>query len=262
MKRIIFAAAAALAAFTGCSREEQNLVIEIGGSTSVVPVIELLANAFQEENAEIRINVHSTGSSDGIRNAGGLYEIGMSSRPLTPAELGAGLNERIIAIDGIAVIVHHTSPITDLNMEQIRGIYTGAITDWSQVSAAKSGAIAVVTREEGSGTRGAFEEMVEFQGQLRAGAVEGPSTGAVRSNVAGNPSAIGYISIGSVDGSVRAIAINGAEPTAANMLAGAYGIARPFILLYRDLGPAGRQFLDWITSDGQALVARSWVPVN
>lgn len=271
MKRIVFsvlslAMVLTVLLFTGCRRREQAadapFVIEIGGSTSVVPVLELLANGFQTANPQIRINIHSTGSSDGIRNAGTLYQLGMTSRELNPTELGMGLNEQLIAIDGIAVIVHHTSPVTDLTLEQIRGIYTGDISDWSQVSSNKSGTIAVITREEGSGTRGAFEEMVGFAGQLRAGAIEGPSTGAIRSNVAGNPNAIGYISTGSIDGSVRAISVDGIEASAANMMAGTYGIARPFILLYRDLHPASRQFLDWAITEGQAFVARSWVPIN
>jgi len=270
MKRIAFSAAAlALAAsallFAGCRRAQgadAPFAIEIGGSTSVVPVLELLAAGFAADNPHIRLNVHGTGSSDGIRNAGVLYQLGMTSRDLTPSELGMGLNEQLIAIDGIAVIVRYDSPVRDLSREQIRGIYTGEITDWSEVSGEKSGAIAVITREEGSGTRGAFEEMVGFPGRLRLGAVEGPSTGAVRSNVAGNPNAIGYISVGSVDGSVRAISVDGVEPTAENMLAGLYVIARPFILLYRDLHPASRAFLNWVISDGQALVSRTWIPIN
>jgi len=237
-------------------------VIEIGGSTSVMLVLELLANDFQAPNPNVRINIHSTGSSDRMRNAGSLYQLGMTSRELTPAELGLGLNEQLIAIDGIAVIVNYNSPIRDLSLEQIRGIYTGAITDWSEVSDAKSGAIAVITREEGSGARCAFEEMVGFPGQLRLGAVEEPSIGAVRPNVASNPNAIGYISVGSADGSARAISVGGVAPTTANMVGGACGISRPFIMLYRDLHPASRAFLNWAISDGQALVSRSWIPIN
>jgi len=269
MKRIAFAAVAlalaTMAFFAGCQREQgadAPFTIEVGGSTSVVPALELLAAEYQSANPRARININGTGSSDGIRNAGALYQLGMTSRDLTPAELGLGLSEQLVAIDGIAVIVHYASPVRDLSAEQIRAIYTGEITDWSEVSGEKSGAIAVVTREEGSGTRGAFEELVGFPGRLRLGAVEGPSTGAVRSAVAGNPSAIGYVSVGSVDGSVRAISVDGFAPTEANMLAGNYGIARPFILLYRDLHPASRAFLDWAVSDGQAVIARNWIPIN
>lgn len=252
-------------AFAGGRQEAAagSAVIEIGGSTSVMPVMELLANEFHAANPHIRINIHSTGSSDGIRNAGSLYQLGMTSRDLTPSELGAGLNQQLIAIDGIAVILHPSNAITNLTLDQVRGIYMGQITNWNQVSTVKSGPIVVITREEGSGTRGAFEEMVGFAGQLRTDAVEGPSTGAVRTIVAGNPNAIGYISIGSISPEVSAVSINGVAPTAANMLAGSYGIARPFILLYRSLPAAGRQFLDWVIgSEGQAIVARSWVPIN
>ena len=274
MKRIVVIAAmfAMVMAplFAGGRGEEAGaaqaapFVIEVGGSTSVVPVLELLANAFHAENPNIRINIHSTGSSDGIRNAGSLYQLGMTSRDLTPAELGMGLNQQLVAIDGIAVILHPSSPVSDLTVDQIRGIYMGQITNWNQIPGSnKSGSIVVITREEGSGTRGAFEEMVGFAGQLYAGAIEGPSTGAVRTNVAGNVNAIGYISTGSITPEVRAISVGGVEPTTANMIAGDYGIARPFILLYTSLHPASRQFLDWATgSAGQAIVARSWVPIN
>ena len=263
VRRIGFTAvlAAAVTVLPGCTGDGRTPV-EIGGSSSVVPVMELLAAGYMEINRYVRININGTGSSDGIRNAGVLYQFGMTSRDLTPAELGMGLNQQLIAIDGIAVIVHYTSPVTDLTGEQIRLIYTGAITDWAEVSGNKSGAIAVMTREEGSGTRGAFEAIVGFPGRLRPGAVEGPSTGAVRSGVAGNPAAIGYISVGSVDGSVRALRVDGAEPTAANMRSGLYRIARPFILVYDELHPAARAFLEWATGEGQAVVAQNWVPIN
>ncbi|MCL2602771.1 MAG: phosphate ABC transporter substrate-binding protein [Treponema sp.] len=269
MKQIAFFAAVlsalVLALFSGCRGRggaDSPFVIEIGGSTSVVPAMELLAAAFQEFSPGVKININGTGSSDGIRNAGLLYQFGMTSRELTPFELGSGLNEQLLAVDGIAVVVHHSNPVASLSIEQIRDIYTGAITDWSEVSPATSGAIAVVSREDGSGTRGAFEELAGFPGRLRAGAIETPSTGAVRSNVSGNPNAIGYVSIASVDGSVKAVPVDGAEPTAANILAGSYRIARPFILIYNDLHPVSRQFLDWAITEGQTLIARSWVPIN
>jgi len=254
---------AGIAGLSGCRRGATAYTIEIGGSTAVVPVIEVLAAGFRLENPRVRININGTGSSDGIRNAGSLYQLGMTSRYLTSGELMLGLSERLVAIDGIAVILHHSSPVENLSLDQIRGIYSGEISDWSEVHEGKSGTIAVFTREEGSGTRGAFEEMVGFSGFLRAGAIEGPSTGAVRSGVGSNPAAIGYISVGSVDGTVRAVSVDSHEPTAANMTAGLYRIARPFTLLHRDLHPATREFLNWATGpEGQALVAASWVPIN
>ena len=238
-------------------------VIELGGSTSMVPLVELLAEGFGEHRPGIRLNINSTGSSDGIRNAGVLYQFGMTSRELTPSEQLLGLYERVIAIDGIALIVHSSNPVSDLSVETVRGIYTGEITDWAEVSGgSKRGTIAVVTREEGSGTRSAFEEIVGFSGNLRAGAVESPSSGAVRSNVAGNPDAVGYVSAASVDGSVRALSIDGFEPSDDNLRSGSYAIARPFILLYDEPSPEGREFLEWVLGEGQAIVARSWLPVG
>ena len=269
MIRAVLVALCALLLFASCRSEQQTaaraddyFIIEIGGSTSVVPVLNILAAEFQAANPYVRFNIRGTGSGDGIRNAGTLYQIGLTSRGLTDAERGLGLNEQLVAIDGIAVILHYSSPVTNLTMEQIRGIYTGIITDWNQVSNAKSGPITVFTREEGSGTRSAFEEMVGFSGQLRTDAYEGRSTAAIRSYVSVHPNAIGYISVGSTTEMVNPILVDGVEPTPASMIAGSYGIARPFILLYRALYPESRAFLDWAISDGQALVARSWVPIN
>jgi len=274
MKRVAFAigafaAVAAVLLFVGCRAEQQGtaladdyFMVDIGGSTSVVPVLNALMGDFHAANPRIRLNVLGTGSGDGIRNAGTLYQFGLSSRALTQDELGLGLNQQPVAIDGIAVVVHYASPVSNLSMAQIRGIYTGAITDWSQITGAKSGAIAVFTREAGSGTRSAFEEMVGFTGQLRAGAYEGRSTAAVRSNVSVHPNAIGYISVGAVTEMVRAVNVDGVAPTMANMMNGSYGISRPFILLYRDLQPESRAFLDWAITEGQVIVARGWIPIN
>jgi phosphate transport system substrate-binding protein len=239
--------------------------IEVGGSTSVTPLMELLAAAYQKEKAHIKININGTGSGDGIKNAGALYQIGMSSRELTPAEQGAGLKETTIAIDGIAVIVNSANPAGDLSIEQIRNIYTGAITDWSQVTGnAKQGKIAVVSREEGSGTRGAFEELAGFQGKLLAGANESTSTGAIKAGIAQNPDAIGYISLGSVDSTIKAAAVDGVAATTANVVNGSYKISRPFIVLTgKNVHPESQAFIDWILSPaGQAIVKKSWIPVK
>jgi phosphate transport system substrate-binding protein len=260
--------------FTGCAKsraapaaapQTAPYTIEVGGSTSVTPLMELLAADYQQAKPHIKVNINGTGSGDGIKNAGALYQIGMSSRELTPAEQGAGLKEEIIAIDGIAVIVNSANPVGDLTIEQIRNIYTGAITDWSQVSGgAKRGRIAVVSREEGSGTRGAFEELAGFQGKLLAGANESTSTGAIKAGIAGNADAIGYISLGSVDNTIKAIAVGGAAATSANVVNGSYKIARPFIVLTADNAhPESKAFVDWILSPaGQAIVQKSWIPVK
>ena len=239
--------------------------IEVGGSTSVTPLMELLAEAYSKAKPHIRVNINGTGSGDGINNAGVLYQIGMSSRSLTPAEQGRGLIDETIAIDGIAAIVHSSNPVSSLSMEQIRDIYTGAITDWSQVSGgAKRGRIAVISREEGSGTRGAFEELLGFQGRLLSGATEFTSTGAIKAGVAQNPDAIGYISLGSLDNSIKSLSVDGVPSTVANVVNGSYKIARPFIVLSAGNAHAETKlFLEWIMGpDAQAIVSTSWIRVK
>ncbi|MDR2964281.1 MAG: phosphate ABC transporter substrate-binding protein [Treponema sp.] len=240
--------------------------IEVGGSTSVTPLMELFATAYKAQNPRIQVNINGTGSGDGIKNAGVLYHIGMSSRELTPAEKGQGLREVIVAIDGIAVIVNSNNPVNNLTIEQIRDIYTGAITDWSQVSGgAKSGRIAVVSREEGSGTRGAFEEIIGFQGRLVRGANESTSTGAIKAGIAQNPDAIGYISLGSVDNTIKALNVGGVEATSRNVQNGTYKIARPFIVLTGSNAPRNATaFVSWMTSSrGQRIVRdNGWIPAR
>ncbi|MCL1992256.1 MAG: phosphate ABC transporter substrate-binding protein [Spirochaetes bacterium] len=262
-------------AFAGCGggtpAQDQGQSISVGGSTSVTPLMEQFLGAFNQLHPDITITVSGTGSGDGIRGAGdGIHDIGMSSRALAPAELGLGLNPTVVAIDGIALVLHNASPISNLTMQQVRDIYTGAITNWEQLGEAangKSGGIAVISREPGSGTRGAFQEIIEFSdAQLAVHANILDGQGAVRAGVAGNPSAIGYISIGAVDGSVRAVSIGGYAPTEENIRAGSYAIARPFILITRHghtPSPAAQSFLDWVLSDaGQAIVGINYVRVN
>jgi phosphate transport system substrate-binding protein len=239
--------------------------IEVGGSTSVTPLMELLAAEYQKSKPHIKVNINGTGSGDGIRNAGVLYQIGMSSRELTPAEQGMGLKDTVIAIDGIAVIMNSGSPVDNLTIDQIRDIYTGAITDWSQISGgAKRGRIAVISREEGSGTRGAFEELVGFQGKLVAGANESTSTGAIKAGIAQNVDAIGYISLGSVDNTIKAVSVDGVAATNDNVKNGTFKIARPFIVLTgSNVTAETTSFIDWmLSSEGQAIVARSWITVK
>lgn len=254
-------------AFAGGKKDgpAQAYTIEVGGSTSVTPLMEIFAEEYQKEKSNIKININGTGSGDGINNTGKLYQIGMSSRELTAVEKGSGIKEVTIAIDGIAVIINNASPITNLTVEQIRNIYTGAITNWSQVSGgAKSGVIAVISRESGSGTRGAFEELVGFQGKLMAGATESTSTGAIKASIAQNPNAIGYISLGSVDNTIKAISVGGVASTTGNVVNGSYKIARPFILMTgSNVHLESSAFINWILSPaGQSIVKRSWIPVN
>jgi phosphate transport system substrate-binding protein len=240
----------------GAAQGAASYTISIGGSTSVTPLMESLQAEYAKVKPSIRANISGTGSGDGITNAGVTYQIGMSSRELTPAEQGKGLKEAIIAIDGIAVIIHKDNAVSNLTIEQIRGIYTGEITNWSKVGG-RNATIAVVSREEGSGTRGAFEELAGFQGKLLAGANQLTSTGAILANIAQNQDAIGYISLGSVNDTVKAVSVGGTAASTANVVNGSYKIARPFIVLTgSNVHAESKAFIDWILSAaGQDIVA-------
>jgi phosphate transport system substrate-binding protein len=232
--------------------------------------MDLFKAEYEKAHTNITVTNSPSGSGDGIRGTpAGTFEIGMSSRELTPAEKGTDIQEMVVAIDGIGVIVNTNNPVSNLTQEQLKDIYTGTVTRWEQLGAdaqGKTGAIAVVSREPGSGTRGAFEEIVKFQDQLVKGAIEFDGTGAVKAEVSRNVDAIGYISLGSVDTTIKALNGNGVEPTTANVVAGSYTIARPFILLTKKsvpLNPNTQAFLDWTLSDeGQAIVKKSWISVK
>jgi len=244
--------------------------IAIGGSTSVNPLMEMLIAEYGKTHTNVKFTVSATGSGDGIKGAAaGTYEIGMSSRELSPAEIGTGLQDLIIAIDGIAVILNNSNPVTNLTTDQIKDIYTGKITRWEQLGASargKTGGIAVISREPGSGTRGAFEELLKFQDQLVKGAIEFDGTGAIKAEVSRNADAIGYISLGSLDSTVKPLNVGGVAPANDNVVSGFYKIARPFILVTKKgvpLNTETKAFVDWIMgSAGQAIVKKSWIPVK
>ena len=251
--------------------EAQPYTISVGGSTSVTPLMELFQTDYEKNHSNIKITISGTGSGDGIKGAGeGTYEIGMSSRELTPAEIGTCLEPFVIAIDGIAVILHNNNPISNLSMDQIKNIYTGSITRWEQLGAAaggKTGGIAVVSREPGSGTRGAFQELIKYADADQVkNAIIFDGTGAIKSAIAGNADAIGYISLGSMDNTIKALSVEGVAATNDNVKNGSYKIARPFILITKRGTPvhaSTKAFLDWTMSDaGQTIVKRSWISVK
>ncbi len=229
----------------------------VAGSTSVDFVSRALAEAFMAKHTETSIMTQSIGSSAGINAANeGTADIGSSSRYLREGEKEFGLSEFIIARDGIAVVVHPANDITDLTLEQVRGIFAGEITNWQEVGGADE-EIMAVTREEGSGTRGAFEDMVMDDTYIGDGVIVQPSTGAVRSAVAGNEDAVGYISLAALNEEVKTVRVDGVEPTEKNILAGTYQIARPFIFITKG-EPSGlaKEFIDFVlSSEGQAVVA-------
>ncbi|WP_039763589.1 phosphate ABC transporter substrate-binding protein [Caldicellulosiruptor sp. F32] len=230
--------------------------ITVAGSTSVQPLADDLAKAFMQEHPETKIEVQGGGSAVGIKSArDGVADIGMSSRELKPEE--KGLNEFKIAVDGIAVVVHPSNPIKNLTLQQIRNIYTGKIKNWKEVGG-KDAQIVVVTREEGSGTRGAFEELVMKGESITDSAVVQPSTGAVKQSISQDPNAIGFISMGVVDSTVKAVSIEGVEATEENVKNGKYKLQRPFLFLTKDK-PTGlvKDFIDFaLSSEGQAIVEK------
>jgi phosphate transport system substrate-binding protein len=237
--------------------------ITIAGSTSVQPLSEELAAAFVAKHPGVRINVQGGGSSAGVKAAQtGVADIGASSRELKPEE--KGLHETVIARDGIAIVVHPSNPVKDLTAAQVNGIFAGRIANWSALGGPNR-AIVVVQREAGSGTRGAFEEMVMGKDKVVEGAIVQNSTGAVRTTVAGNQDAIGYVSLAGLSPEVKALTIEGTAATIANIVAGRYKIARPFLYLTAK-EPTGlsRAFIEFILGpEGQSLVAKEGlVPVR
>lgn len=203
--------------------------ITMAGSTSMEKLANAVAEAFMAKYPGVTVTAEFTGSSAGVEalNAGSV-DIGNSSRALTDDEKAAGAVENIVAIDGIAVVANPSTTIDGLTKEDLVGIYTGSIKNWSEVGG-EDAAIVVVGREAGSGTRGAFEELLEVEDQC-AYANELDSTGAVMAKVAATPGAIGYVSLDVIDDTVKAMKLNDVEPTADNIKAGTYILSRPFVM--------------------------------
>lgn len=206
--------------------------IQMVGSTSMEKLAGALCEAFMEKYPDVNVSAEFSGSSAGVEAVlGGSADIGNSSRNLKDEEKESGAVENVVAIDGIAVCVDLTNTVTDLTREQLTGIYLGEITNWSEVGGTDA-PIIVVGREAGSGTRGAFEELLDVEDAC-AYANELDTTGAVMAKVGSTPGAIGYISLDAVDESVTVVALDGVEATADNIKAGSYFLSRPFVMATR-----------------------------
>ena len=243
---------------TTISKKVNDTTIAISGSTSVGPLVELEEEEFEANNQDVTIEINQTGSSSGIKDTiSGTTEIGMSSRELTDEE-SKNLKEVTIAVDGIGVVVNKNNPVKNLTLEQIKDIFTGKITNWSEVGG-EDKEIVVVSREEGSGTRTAFQEILNYSTEDTVkNAIVNNSTGATKVMVEENDNAIGYMSIGYIDDSIESVNVDGVEATAYNVKSGEYKIQRPFLLVYKEgaLSEEGQEFIDFILSDkGQAIVA-------
>lgn len=203
--------------------------ISMSGSTSMEKFANALAESFMAKYPGVTVTPEFTGSSAGVEAVtAGSVDIGNSSRALKDSEKEAGAVENIVAIDGIAVVVDPANTVTGLTKDQLIGIYKGETTNWSDVGGADA-PIVVVGREAGSGTRGAFEEILEMEDAC-AYANELDSTGAVMAKVASTPGAIGYVSLDVVDDTVAALSLDEAAPTADNIKGGSYLLSRPFVM--------------------------------
>ena len=236
------------------------------GSTSMEKVIGALGEAFMEANSGVNFTYNPTGSGSGITAVSeGRCDIGLSSRALKDSEVASGLVGTVLAYDGIAVIVNPANTVEDLDTETIARIYTGEITNWSEVGGADA-EIVLVGREAGSGTRSGFEELTETVDKCKY-RQELTSTGDVITAVAQNPDAIGYASLASIKDSVKALKVAGVTPTEETVKDGTYLIQRPFVLVTKEgveLSPVAQAFFDYATK-GQAndiITASGVVPAN
>jgi phosphate transport system substrate-binding protein len=242
----------------GCGKELSGTVT-VAGSTTVQPLAELLADEFMSENPDFEVTIGGGGTSVGITSVNnGTVDIGSASRDLKSDE--PQLVKHLLAKDGIAVIVKPGNPVNGLTKAQVRDIFGGVITNWKDVGGPDH-TINVVVRESGSGTRTAFEEMVMAKPEpamaIAGTALEQNSNGGVKQVVGGDPYAIGFISFGYIDNTVKALSIDGIEATAENAKNETYPIVRPLYFLTKE-APTGlvQEFIDFcLSDDGQAIVA-------
>ena len=232
--------------------------ISLAGSTSMQKLADALAETFMEANSGVTVTVEYSGSSAGIESLlNGSCDIGDASRNLKDSEKSGGAVENIVAIDGIAVIVDKNNTVAGLTKQQLSDIYTGAVTNWSEVGGSDT-PIVVVGREAGSGTRGAFEEILKVEDTCKY-AVECDSTGAAMAKVASTEGAIGYVSLDVLDDSVNALNLDDVAPTSDNIVAGTYFLCRPFVMATKgeisEQNELVQAFFDFLKSDeGKAVV--------
>ena len=242
----------------GSSTVELSGTVNTDGSTSMESVVKALGEAFMELNPGVTVNYSGTGSGTGIQSTiDGTCDLGLSSRALKDEEKQNGAVENIVALDGVAVVINPANGVEDLTVEQIAQIFTGEITNWSEVGGT-DGEIAVFGREAGSGTRGAFEEIVGVEDTCKY-TNEYSSTGDVIGNVASNPNAIGYASLSAVNDTVKAVKVNGVAPSEDTVKDGSYEIQRPFVMVTKEgaeLSEATQAFPDFaMSADAADIIA-------
>lgn len=253
----VFIALLSIAALTGCgggssgSKPAAGGKVATDGSTSMEKVIGILGEAFQKDNPGITFTYNPTGSGSGITAvANDRCDIGLSSRKLKDKEKESGLVETVLAYDGIAMVVHPNSPVSDLKVEDIAKIYKGEIKNWKELGG-KDAEIVCIGREAGSGTRDGFESITKTKDKCKY-RQELTSTGDVIATVASNPNAIGYASLSAVKKTVKAVTVNGVQPSEKTVKDGSYVVQRPFVLVTKKdkkLSQPAQLFFDYATSE-------------
>jgi phosphate transport system substrate-binding protein len=256
-RRILLSLLALSVAFSpSCRGNRSSTDLTLAGSTSIQPFADKWAEVFMETHPDYGVNVQGGGSSAGIQACkSGACQVGMSSRELKTDE--KDLVEIVVARDGLALIVHPSNPVRGAKVEEIKQIFAGDLRNWKALGGPDR-SITVVTREEGSGTRGAFQELVMGKTRIFKGAITEDSNGTVREIVAHDPYSIGFISLGLVNQQVRALELDGAAANEANIRNGRYKLVRPFLFVSRG-EPEGlaKQFVDFVLSEeGQALIKK------
>ena len=254
-------ASTAGSASTGSASAATELsgAVTTGGSTSVESVIGILTEAFKEIQPNVDVTYDPTGSGAGITGASeGTLDIGLSSRALKDDEAET-LDATVFALDGVAIVVNNENTVEDLSLEQIKGLATGEITNWSEVGGPDA-PVVLVGREAGSGTRDGFESIVDVEDAC-VYEQELTSTGAVLAAVAANPNAFGYASLSAVDDQVKAVTVDGVEASEATVQDGTYTIQRPFVFVTKKgetLSDAAQAFIDFaISGDADDLIAQA-----
>ncbi|MCL0061226.1 phosphate ABC transporter substrate-binding protein [Thermodesulfovibrionales bacterium] len=270
MKKFMLLLAGLALAITPVLAQAGDRVI-IAGSTTVFPITLGTVEEFEKKHPRVDISVRGGGSGGGIGQLiDGVICIAQSSRPMRATEIerakARGVNpvQHVIAMDGIAIIVHPDNPVRELTLEQVRDIYLAQITDWKEVGG-DPGRIVAVGRDVGSGTYKSFEDIVLDDEKVRPDALHQASNMAVAATVAGAPAAIGYIGLGFLNPEIRGLVIDGVAPTVKNVAAGDYPIGR-FLFMYTDGEPEGvaKDFIDFLLSaEGQLVVAKTgFVPLK
>lgn len=256
---------------TNPAQTKNSKVVAVGSTTVAVPMEEL-ANKYKEINPNVVVEVQGVGSSAGVKAAtDGTADIGMVSREIKEEEKSDALEVTPIAYDGIAVVLNPANGVTDLTAQNVKDIFEGTITNWSEVGGADQDII-VVTREDGSGTRGAFEELLGLQKEIDGtkvssisqGALVAEGNGTIKATVASKEGAIGFVSLGFIDETVKVISIDGVVPTVETVKGGEYSISRPLLIMTNKEGTEEtKQFVEFILSDeGQEIVSEKYISVK